>query len=108
MCHPVPIFELFLSVGNLKKFFKLKLKPKLFRLNLAARSSTGLNLFGLGHKRRSSVAVRATDDAALTVGGMRPAKSSANILQQLGSPSPSKKKQQGAAAAGHTVCLSQG
>ena len=75
---------------------------------LQNRSSTGLNLFGLGHKRRSSVAVRATDDAALTVGGMRPAKSSANILQQLGSPSPSKKKQQGAAAAGHTVCLSQG
>ena len=69
---------------------------------LQNRSSTGLNLFGLGHKRRSSVAVRAAaaeDDAR---SGMRPAKSSANILQQLGSPSPSKKK------TGHTVCLSPG
>ena len=70
---------------------------------LQNRSSTGLNLFGLGHKRRSSVAVRAAaaeDDAR---SGMRPAKSSANILQQLGSPSPSKKK-----TTGHAVCWSQG
>ena len=68
---------------------------------LQNRSSTGLNLFGLGHKRRSSVAVRAAaaeDDAR---SGMRPAKSSANILQQLGSPSPSKKK------TGQTVGLSR-
>ena len=67
---------------------------------MGPRSSTGLNLFGLGHKRRSSVAVRAADDN-ISGGGMRPAKSSANILQQLGSPSPSKKK------AGHTVRLSR-
>ena len=70
---------------------------------LQNRSSTGLNLFGLGHKRRSSVAVRCAADDDMSGGGMRPAKSSANILQQLGSPSPTKKKQQG-----HTVCLSQG
>ena len=69
---------------------------------LQNRSSTGLNLFGLGHKRRSSVAVRAAAAEDDVRSGMRPGKSSANILQQLGSPSPSKKK-----TTGHTVCSSQ-
>ena len=68
---------------------------------LQNRSSTGLNLFGLGHKRRSSVAVRAAAAEDDVRSGMRPAKSSANILQQLGSPSPSKKK------TGQTVGLSR-
>ena len=66
---------------------------------LQNRSSTGLNLFGLGHKRRSSVAAGHADDAALA--GMRPARSSTNLGQHPGSPALSKKRTPQAAAGEH-------